>query len=164
MSNVFINLSLCAHKKADARGSMEVLYESSSMVLKRSFSKKGVFRGMHMQLPPHQQTKLIRVISGRIVDFVVVPDVNANKIHWQEVDVKSDWIQIDSKFAHGFYALEDTHFEYICDGAYNEKAEQSYSIANFLEKAMGIRDFLLSEKDAHAPILPFDPTANIGVY
>jgi dTDP-4-dehydrorhamnose 3,5-epimerase len=150
MTDIFPVLSQYSQKNEDARGSLEILYETNNLVLKRSFSRKGVFRGMHLQLPPHTQTKLIRVISGRIIDFVVEPNNISSKIHWQEIDSTSDWIKIDSKFAHGFYALEDTTFEYICDGAYNERTEQSYSITDFLEKIMGIKECVLSEKDANA--------------
>lgn len=153
MKSFFPVLAQSSQKKEDARGSLEVLYEAGSVVLKRSFSKKGVFRGLHLQRPPHEQTKLIRVISGRIVDFVVEPESGVNGIRWQEIEAGSDWIKIDSKFAHGFYALEDTVFEYICDGAYVEAAEQSYSIAHFLKDVLKLNDFTLSEKDASAPEL-----------
>lgn len=150
MSFVFTSLSQCSQRIEDVRGHLEVLYESSQLVLKRSFSKKGVFRGMHIQLPPHEQTKLIRIISGRIIDFVVEIDSKERSVYWQEIDATNDWIKIDSKFAHGFYALEDTTFEYICDGAYNEEAERSYSIIRFLEKTMGLNELVLSEKDERA--------------
>ena len=127
-------LSDHSHKKEDARGSLEILYETSNVVLKRSFSKKGVFRGTHLQLPPHEQTKIIRVISGRIIDFVAEIKSEGSFIHWKEVNAACGWIKINSKLAHGFYAAKDTVFEYICEGACNESAEQSYSIINFLEK------------------------------
>ena len=48
-------------RRHDSRGHLDVLYEQGDLVLKRSFSRAGVFRGMHLQSPPHQQTKLIRV-------------------------------------------------------------------------------------------------------
>lgn len=140
-------------KKEDCRGYLEILYESSHVVLKRSFSKKGVFRGMHLQLPPHEQTKIIRVISGRIIDFVAEIKSEGSYIHWKEVDATCGWLKIDSKLAHGFYAVEDAIFEYICEGAYDESAEQSYSITKFLEEKMSIVSPLLSEKDARAPQL-----------
>lgn len=149
MTDHFPALVQWAQKRKDTRGSLDVLYEKGPVVLKRSFSQKGVFRGMHLQRAPHQQTKLIRVVSGRIIDFVVVPD-GKNVIHWRELDASHDWIKIAPEFAHGFYALEDSVFEYICDGAYNEEAEQSFSIINFLEKTMGFKEFTLSDKDRNA--------------
>ena len=153
MNNVFPVLTHHANKKEDARGSLEVLYETGSIVLKRSFSKMGVFRGMHLQRSPNEQTKLIRVVSGRIIDFVVEPNEGTSGIRWQEIDASSDWIKINSKFAHGFYALENTIFEYICDGAYVEAAEQTYSVVDFLKKKLGLENVILSEKDANAPKL-----------
>lgn len=111
---------------------------------------------MHRQYSPHEQTKLIRVISGRIIDFIVKPDGN-NVIYWTEIDAFTDWVKIGPEFAHGFYALEDTVFEYICDGPYDERAEQSFSILEFLKTQLGILDPLLSDKDRLAPPLVVTP-------
>ena len=159
MTDHFPSLSAQSSKKEDSRGFLEVLYENGNVVLKRSFSKKGVFRGMHRQLQPNEQTKLIRVISGKILDFVVEFKEQKNEIHWREIDATSDWIKIESKFAHGFFALEDTVFEYICDGAYQESAEQSYSITEFLESTIRISNLVLSEKDSNAQKIVVDAVA-----
>lgn len=131
----------------DSRGYLEVLYEQGDVVLKRSFSKKGVFRGMHWQRSPHTQTKLIRVTSGRILDFVVDPSQLPARLHRRELSALDGWVQIDACFAHGFYALEDTEFEYLCLGAYNELAESSYSIVDFLRSNLGFTQLTLSAKD-----------------
>lgn len=153
MINAFPILSEQSQKKEDERGALQVLYETDKLILKRSFSKKGVFRGLHLQLPPSPQTKLIRVISGKIIDFVVEPKNNEGEVHWREIDENADWVLIQAKYAHGFYALEDTVFEYICDGAYNETAEEAYSISDFLKNTMNIKDLILSTKDANAQLL-----------
>ena len=153
-NSLFPELSKQSKKNEDERGSLEILYESNAMVLKRSFSKKGVFRGLHLQSSPHKQTKLIRVVEGEIIDFIIDPNNEKNQIHWRKIDSKNDWILIAPDFAHGFYALTDTIFEYICDGAYNEESEQSYSITDFLKKTMGINELILSEKDLNALQLP----------
>ena len=137
----------------DDRGYLEVLYEVDNRVLKRSFSRKGVFRGMHWQQAPHAQTKLIRVVSGRILDFVVDPQSEDRKLFRREFSSDSGWVRIDAHLAHGFYALEDTVFEYICHGAYSPAAESSYSIADFLRQQLGLTDLILSAKDAGAPAL-----------
>lgn len=163
MNNTFSTLSQYSQSKEDVRGSLEILYETSNFVLKRSFSKRGVFRGMHLQKSPYEQTKLIRVISGRIIDFVVEPKSGVSEIHWQEIDASNDWIKIDSKFAHGFYALEDTVFEYICDGPYNEAAEQAYSIADFLGVMLGTKEIILSQKDADALPLNVAPCDHLHI-
>ena len=150
MTAPFLSLSESADVRIDQRGSLEVLYETKDVVLKRSFSKKGVFRGMHIQMPPYQQTKLIRVVEGRILDFIV--DVNSidNKVFWKEITSNDGWLKISSNMAHGFYAIEDTVFEYICDGGYNEASEQTFSIRKFLDEVIGLRNLNISDKDKAA--------------
>ena len=151
MDNLFSRLQEKSEKNIDSRGFIEILYEKNNITLKRSFSKKGVFRGMHIQQPPFQQTKLIRVIKGEIIDFLVNPNSTDKVIHWQKFDNSSDWILIDSNFAHGFYAITDVIFEYICDGKYNEESEQAFSITDFLKSTFGIAEPILSKKDLDAP-------------
>ena len=106
----FVCLSGTASRYTDLRGHLDVLYEHDNVVLKRSFSRAGVFRGMHWQKPPHVQTKLIRVISGRIIDFVVAPESAERVLHHRELGPEDGWLQICAHLAHGFYALRDTEF------------------------------------------------------
>jgi dTDP-4-dehydrorhamnose 3,5-epimerase len=161
MTSHFLSLTESADTKLDQRGYLEVLYETKDMVLKRSFSKKGVFRGMHIQLPPFHQTKLIRVIEGCILDFTVDVSSADNKIFWKEISPNDSWIKIESCMAHGFYAKEDTVFEYICDGGYNETYEQTFSIRKFLDEVMGLRDLKISDKDKAAAELKVVPGMSI---
>ena len=159
----FPALESSAQKFEDHRGWLQVLHESEHMVLKRSFSKAGVFRGMHIQMPPSPQLKLIRVVSGRILDFVARVDGPQPDVRHCELGPGHGWIGIAEDLAHGFYALEDTIFEYVCDGRYDEASERSYSILGYLEKACGIVDPLLSEKDRAAAPLAWDrPDAATG--
>ena len=146
----FKMLDAAAQRRQDDRGHLEVLYEQGEVVLKRTFSRAGVFRGMHWQRPPHAQTKLIRVASGRILDFVLDPSESPARLHRRELAPADGWIQIDAHLAHGFYAMEDTEFEYLCIGAYNESAESSFSIVDFLQSKLGLRQLILSTKDAAA--------------
>jgi dTDP-4-dehydrorhamnose 3,5-epimerase len=162
MSGPFVRLTQNPVRVADNRGALEIFYENGDIALKRSFSRKGVFRGMHIQPPPHEQTKLIRVVSGRIIDFLLEPDGAQYRVHHREIDSTADWLMIGAQFAHGFYALEDTVFEYVCDGAYNPSAEKAYSIVEFLEARMGIREPILSEKDRAAPRLGLDVLKDAG--
>jgi dTDP-4-dehydrorhamnose 3,5-epimerase len=137
----------------DDRGYLDVLYEQGEVVLKRSFSRAGVFRGMHWQRPPHSQTKLIRVRFGRILDFIVnISEVPA-QLHRRELGPADGWVQIDAHLAHGFYAMEDTEFEYLCLGAYNEGAESSFSVVDFLQSNLGLKNLTLSVKDSGAATL-----------
>jgi len=146
----FKALNAVAQRRQDDRGHLDVLYEQGEVVLKRSFSRAGVFRGMHWQRPPHAQIKLIRVASGRILDIVLDPSESPARLHRRELAPADGWIQIDAHLAHGFYAIEDTEFEYMCIGAYNESAESSFSIVDFLQSKLGLRQLVFSTKDAAA--------------
>ncbi|MBI2307932.1 MAG: dTDP-4-dehydrorhamnose 3,5-epimerase family protein [Rhodocyclales bacterium] len=146
----FRQLNDAAVRYTDDRGYLDVLYEQGQVVLKRSFSKAGVFRGMHWQRPTHAQTKLIRVAVGRILDFIVDPSQVPAQLHRRELTPADGWVQIDAYLAHGFYAMEDTEFEYLCLGAYNESAESSYSILAFLQSELGLTQLNLSAKDRAA--------------
>lgn len=150
----FVSLQDGAVRFSDARGFLDVLYETEGVVLKRSFSRAGVFRGMHWQQPPYAQTKLVRVVTGRILDFVVDPNIPNPELFYRELSPADGWICISSQWAHGFYAPEDTEFEYFCHGAYNEGAESSFSILEVLRSVFDITQPLLSEKDSSAPALP----------
>ena len=132
---------------SDGRGEVSILYESETTVLKRSSSKKGVFRGLHRQIGPSEKTKLIRVISGRIIDFVTDPGDEGEVIWYTELDSKDDWVKIESHLAHGFYAVEDVVFEYFCDGKYDESLEQSYRIDEIVSEVLGIQPIYFSAKD-----------------
>jgi dTDP-4-dehydrorhamnose 3,5-epimerase len=149
----FARLDQTAHRREDNRGWLEVLYESDAMVLKRSFSKKGVFRGLHVQNAPSAQTKVIRVVEGAIVDVVVSMDDPSRALKTTILTPADGWVRIDAEYAHGFYALEDTLFEYVCDGGYDEASEQAFSIADRLPALLGVETVILSDKDRAAPPL-----------
>lgn len=156
-SSPFKALTSSSVRRQDERGYLDVLYEHGGVVLKRSFSRAGVFRGMHLQSPPHSQIKLIRVVSGRILDFVVDPSQTPAQLNRREIRSVDGWIQIDAHLAHGFYAIEDTEFEYLCLGAYSESAELSFSIVDFLRSNLGLTRLTLSVKDiAASPLNVFD--------
>jgi dTDP-4-dehydrorhamnose 3,5-epimerase len=95
-----------------------------------SMSHKFVLRGLHFQIPPYAQGKLIRVISGSIFDVAV--DIRKNSPtygKWQSVLLSSEnkfqfWIP--AGFAHGFLSLEDnTIINYKCTADYNASAERT---------------------------------------
>ena len=90
-------------------------------------SKKGTIRGLHYQLPPHQEIKLVRCIAGAAYDVVV--DIRKGSPHFlQSVQVElsaaaGNMIYIPKGFAHGFQSLSDNaeliyhHSEYYTAGA-----------------------------------------------
>lgn len=118
----------------------------------QSFSKKGVVRGLHLQKKPFAQAKLVTVITGKIVDVVVDlrPDSKTFKqVYYCEMDgIKKNYLLVPEGFAHGFVALEDTHFYYKCSGFYNKQAESGI-IWKDADLAIDwqIKNPIISEKD-----------------
>lgn len=133
----------------DSRGWLEILFENNDIVLKRSHSKAGVFRGMHYQKEPNQQTKIIRVIEGEIIDFIADPEIGLSSISQKKITSTDGWVEIKKNFAHGFYAVSDVIFEYICIGKYSMKDEISINIENYL-KGVITTELIMSEKDKSA--------------
>lgn len=82
-----------------------------------SLSAKGVLRGMHYQLPPKAQGKLVRVVRGAVLDVVVDirPD-SETKGQWAAFELSEEnhhQVWIPPGFAHGFLTLRDqTVFQY----------------------------------------------------
>lgn len=153
MSDHFPRIERDARRREDARGYLEVLYESGSAVLKRSFTRKHAFRGMHWQADPAPQVKIFRIVSGAIVDFVVPMDNPARPIHHARITPDDGWVRIDANYAHGLFALEDSVFEYFCDGGYDEAAEVAFSITDHIKEVLGVDEVILSAKDQAAPSL-----------
>jgi len=77
-----------------------------------SRSKKGVLRGLHYQNAPHAQTKLVRVLSGHIVDVVVdlrIEKPTFGKVFQLEMTAESaQQLLVPQGFAHGFIVLSDS--------------------------------------------------------
>ena len=94
----------------------------------QSFSKYGTIRGLHFQKGEHAQAKLVRVISGEVLDVAV--DIRRNSpTYGKHVAVKlsgenQKQLLIPRGFAHGFSVLSDTAvFTYKCDNFYCKEAE-----------------------------------------
>ena len=94
----------------------------------QSSSSYGVIRGLHYQLPPFAQSKLIRVLKGKILDVVV--DIRKGsptygKVFTQKLSVKNKkQLFIPAGFAHGFSVLSDkAEVLYKCDSFYNKETE-----------------------------------------
>jgi len=123
-----------------------------------SFSKKGVVRGLHMQLEPHSQAKLVTVISGKVLDVVVDlrhQSGTFGKVYYCELDsIQRKMLMVPEGFAHGFAALEDSVFYYKCSRAYNRESETGV-IWNDPDLNINwqIEYPVLSEKDGQLPSL-----------
>ena len=126
-----------------------------------SKSSKGVLRGLHYQLPPHAQTKLVRVIQGKVLDVAV--DIRRNSPTFGQyvaVELSADnkkQLLVPRGFAHGFVVLEDdTIFAYKVDNYYSPECDRgiafdddSLNIDWILKK----EELKLSEKDTKQPKL-----------
>ena len=96
----------------------------------QSKSSYGVIRGLHYQIEPFAQTKLIRVFSGKIFDVVV--DLRKNSPTYKKhfsielTDENQKQFLIPKGFAHGFSVLSETAVVfYKCDEFYNPQSERS---------------------------------------
>ena len=94
----------------------------------QSSSTAGVIRGLHYQLPPFAQSKLIRVLKGKILDVAV--DIRKGsptygKVFSQKLSAKNKkQLFIPAGFAHGFSVLsEKAEVMYKCDRFYNKECE-----------------------------------------
>lgn len=134
-----------------------------------SMSSFGVMRGLHFQMPPYSQSKLVRCVKGAVLD-VAVDIRNGSPTYGRHVAVElteDNHLQffIPKGFAHGFAVLSETAaFQYKCDEFYHPEADGGISI---LDTSLGIDwgipmdKALLSEKDKKHPLLndfnsPFD--------
>jgi len=126
-----------------------------------SKSTKGVLRGLHYQLSPAAQTKLVRVIQGSVLDVAV--DIRKNSPTFGQhvaVELSSEnkkQMLVPRGFAHGFVVLEeDTVFAYKVDNYYSPENDRGIL---FSDEALGIdwkilHDNLnLSDKDTKQPRL-----------
>jgi dTDP-4-dehydrorhamnose 3,5-epimerase len=121
-----------------------------------SLSRKNVLRGLHLQLPPHAQAKLIRVIKGSILDVAVDLRKNSDTFgqHFKHVlsGENKKQLYIPEGFAHGFLTLEDdTLINYKCSNYYHAESESSILWNDpDLNIDWGIQNPILAEKDRYA--------------
>lgn len=94
----------------------------------QSFSSKGVLRGLHYQTGGHAQAKLVRILSGAVLDVAVDIRPHSETYGQYVSELLSAENQrqffIPRGFAHGFLVLSDTAtFFYKCDNLYNKESE-----------------------------------------
>ena len=128
-----------------------------------SCSQAGVLRGLHYQLPPHAQGKLVRVVQGAAFDVAV--DLRRGSPtfgQWEGVELSAlnkRQLWIPEGFAHGFLALQDdTHFLYKTTDVYARDCERSIrwddpAIGIGWPLPPGLKAPLVAPKDAAAPVL-----------
>jgi dTDP-4-dehydrorhamnose 3,5-epimerase len=118
---------------------------------------KFTFRGMHLQEGPHAQAKLVKVVNGSIIDFVVdLRPKSPDYLKVQEFIVtSSSEVYVPRGFAHGFITTEDnTVVQYLVDNQYNKESERSILWSSFPEIRKLIKeqhvDPIISDKDLNA--------------
>ncbi len=127
----------------------------------QSFSHYGVIRGLHYQNPPKAQAKLVRTLTGKILDIAV--DIRKGsptygKVYSIELSSENKLqLLIPAGFAHGFSVLsENATVLYKCDNLYNKDAEGSIAYNDdFLNIDWKIPPgkAILSDKDRGNPLL-----------
>lgn len=137
-----------------------------------SKSSYGVMRGLHFQVPPFTQSKLVRCVKGAVLD-VAVDIRKGSPSYGQYVAVELTeenhrQFFVPRGFAHGFAVLSETAvFQYKCDNFYHPQADGGL---NIVDESLGIdwkiptENALLSEKDTkHALLKDFDSPFSIDM-
>lgn len=125
-----------------------------------SKSVKGVIRGLHYQLKPFDQAKLIRVVTGRIYDVAVDLRKNSGTFgKWYGIELDSEsktQFFIPKGFAHGFSVLSEIAIiQYKCDNAYNPLLERGIALDDpDLKIEWKLNDVVpvISDKDKNHPL------------
>ena len=137
-----------------------------------SKSTKGVLRGLHFQLAPYAQSKLVRVIEGKVLDVAV--DIRQGSPTFGQVvtaELSSDNKQqlfIPRGFAHGFVVLTDTAiFAYKVDNYYSPECDRGLAFDDEnlnIDWQIPSTDLKLSDKDQKQPgLLDLDTCFEYGV-
>lgn len=126
-----------------------------------SRSKRGVLRGLHFQKEPHAQAKLVRVVSGRVLDVAVdIRPESPTFGRYMATELSGDnhrQMFIPKGFAHGYVVLEDdTVFQYKCDEFYHPESEGGIAWNDpqiGIEWPLSESELILSDKDRNRPTL-----------
>ncbi len=126
-----------------------------------SKSYKGVLRGLHFQLPPYAQSKLVRVIEGVVLDVAV--DIRRGSPNFgQHVAIElssanKKQMFIPRGFAHGFLVLSETAtFAYKVDNFYSPECDRGIAFDDIdlnIDWKLNKQELLVSDKDSQQPRL-----------
>ncbi len=133
---------------------MEFIQDNQSMSV-----PKFTLRGIHFQNEPYAQSKLVRCVAGKILDFAIdLRKGSPTYLKWVTVELSAEnklQLFIPKGFGHGFLTLEDnSQVCYKVDDIWSRECERSiiYSDPDIaLELPEG--DYILSDKDRNAPML-----------
>lgn len=121
----------------------------------------GVLRGLHFQAPPRAQDKLVRVVTGAVLDVAVDIRKGSPRFgQWVAVELSAEngkQLLVPRGFAHGFLTLKpDTHFLYKCTDTYAPETEGAIRWDDpdlDIEWGVSSNSITLSDKDKIAPFL-----------
>ena len=123
-------------------------------------SKFGVVRGLHYQLPPFSQSKLVRVVRGKVLDVVV--DIRKKSKTFGEVftielsENNRRLVFIPRGFAHGYITLSPSSiFQYKVDNYYDKPSERSIQFDDphlAIDWQLTKKDLVVSDKDKKNPL------------
>ena len=126
-----------------------------------SKSHYGVLRGLHFQKPPYSQSKLVRVVKGRVMDVAV--DIRRGSptygkfVCCEMTEENKRQFFIPKGFAHGFAVLsKEAIFQYKCDDFYHPESEGAIAWNDpdiAIPWPIDAAKVILSEKDKHHPFL-----------
>lgn len=126
----------------------------------QSSSAYGVIRGLHYQLPPYAQTKLVRVLHGKILDVIVdLRDGSPTYGKTLSIELSAEnkkQIFVPGGFAHGFSVLsEEAEIFYKCDNFYHKDSEAGILYndpALHIDWQIPAKNVIVSEKDQNLPV------------
>ena len=127
-----------------------------------SRSSYGVLRGLHFQKPPFEQTKLVRVIKGKVLDVAVDLRTESKTFGLHEAVILSEenkrQFLIPKGFAHGFLVLsKEAIFSYKVDNYYAPDYDSGISYKSLnIDWIIPEKDIIISEKDKSLKLLKID--------
>lgn len=127
----------------------------------QSKSSYGILRGLHYQLPPFAQTKLVQVIKGHILDVIVdLRKGSSTFLKHASIDLNEEnkkQLYVPRGFAHGFVVLStDAIVNYKVDNYYSKEHERGIKFDDpnlGIDWKLALKDLLLSPKDQNQPLL-----------
>ncbi|MGE0151522.1 MAG: dTDP-4-dehydrorhamnose 3,5-epimerase [Reyranellaceae bacterium] len=128
--------------------------------------RRGTLRGMHWQVPPHGEVKLVRCVKGAVLDVIVdIRETSPTRWQWIGVELTGEnfrSLYIPEGFAHGFQTLtDDVEVTYQVTGYYESAAARGL---RHDDPALGIDWPLpvtaISDADASWPLLAMPGTSN----
>ena len=147
----------CYNQKTFAEGGIEAVFVQDN----QARSTYGVLRGLHYQVGPMAQAKLVRVVEGEVLDVVVdIREDSPTYGQWYSIRLSAEnhlQLFVPRGFAHGYAVLSETAtFFYKCDNFYSRESEGGIRYDDpklAIDWQIPLDDAVLSEKDKVLPWL-----------